>query len=84
MAFYFSKMFYITYKDDGAGRTKIYSANGDGSNINVIIDESQGYFLGLAVDTDGKYLSSLDIFYYFISFNLRTMRWELWVDLKPN
>ena len=66
MAFYFSKMFYIIYSDDGVGHTKIYSANGDGSNINVIIDESRGFFLGLAVDTDGKYLSSLDIFYYFI------------------
>ena len=66
MALSFSKMFFITYMDDGAGRTKIYSANGDGSNINVIIDESRGFFLGLAVDTDGKLLSSLSIFYYFI------------------
>ena len=61
--FYFSKMFYITYMDGGTGSTTIYSANGDGSNINVIIDESQGYFLGLAVDTYGKYLSSFGILF---------------------
>ena len=64
MALYFSKIFYITIKDGGAGGTKIYNANGDGSNINVIIEESQGYFWGLAVDTDGKYLSSPGICFY--------------------